>query len=314
MSVDFEGKDGQPDAAGWPAVISSIEGLVRRLRAQDYRGVDKNALTAEKPSSDTGEDPPSRETIGVVLPSLQQREPIDRWLRAASFQNTMMELTRRISSKLGASRHTTAFISLKPEHLVLSRDDQVIKESDVVEHYTHGQYLGQLMVLDPLFSSLSSDPNSFLPVWWRSRLRRVFVRPWPNEEGAESNGEAGVGGAVRVATRSIDFSMPGQSAKAGDLLLVSNEESTHSLYDIKESGDGWLEVRRNEAVEAERENYRGAPSDGGAWVTDGSCDFRVLRDGSWGSKPTYLRSATRDWSTAGHRDYSDGFRVARTLD
>ena len=252
----FEHKDGQPDSAGWPAVISSIEGLVRRLRAQDYRGVDKNALTAEKPSSDTEEDPPSRETIGDLLPSLQEREPIDRWLRAASFLNAMMELTRRISSKLGSSRHTTAFISLKPEHLVLSRDDQIIKESDVVGRYTNSQYLGQLMVLDPLFSSLSSDPNSFLPVWWQSRLRRVFVRPWPNEDGAESTGEAGVGtgGAIRVATRSIDFSMPGQRAQAGDFLLVSNEESTHSLYDIEESGNGWLEIRRNEAVEAEREN------------------------------------------------------------
>ena len=49
-------------------------------------------------------------------------------------------------------------------------------------------------------------------------------------------------------------SLPGQSAKAGDFLLVSNEESTHSLYDIEGSGDGWLEIRRNEAVEAEREN------------------------------------------------------------
>ena len=253
----FEHKDEQPDATGWPAVISSIEGLVRQLEAQDHWNIRKNALTAEKSSSDTKErKPPSRESVSALLPSLQESETIDRWLRAASFLNAMMELTRRISSKLGSPADKTAFISLKPEHLVLSRDDQIIKESDVIGRYTNSQYLGQLMVLDPLFSSLSSDPNSFLPVWWQSRLRRVFVRPQSNEEGAESTGEVevGTGGAIRVATRSIDFSMPGQSAKAGDFLLVSNEESTHSLYDIEGSGDGWLEIRRNEAVEAEREN------------------------------------------------------------
>ena len=48
--------------------------------------------------------------------------------------------------------------------------------------------------------------------------------------------------------------MPGQSTQAGDFLVVSNEESAHSLYDVRETGDGWLGILKNEAVEAEREN------------------------------------------------------------
>ena len=252
----FERKDGQQGVTGWPAVTSSIDALVTQLGAQDYWRVGKNALTAAKPS----EPPrpplqPSREAISVLLPSFQQSEPLDRWLRAASFLNAMMELTRRITHKIRSSKHKTAFISLKPEHLVLSRDDQIIKESDVVGHYSYSQYLGQLMVLDPLFSSLTSQPSAFLPAWWQSRLRRVYVRLWPEDDGAASTtAEAETDNVIRVAVSSTDFSVPGQSVQAGDFLVVSNEESAHSLYDVRETGDGWLKMLKNETVEAEREN------------------------------------------------------------
>ena len=252
----FERKDGQQSVTGWPAVTSSIDALVTQLGAQDYWRVGKNALTAAKPS--VPPHPllqPSREAISVLLPSFQQSEPLDRWLRAASFLHAMMELTRRITHKIQSSKHKTAFISLKPEHLVLSRDDQIIKESDVVGHYSYSQYLGQLIVLDPLFSSLTSQPSAFLPVWWQSRLRRVYVRLWPEDDGAASTtAEAETDNLIRIAVSSTDFSVPGQSVQADDFLVVSNEESAHSLYDVREPGDGWLKILKNEAVEAEREN------------------------------------------------------------
>ena len=46
-------------------------------------------------------------------------------------------------------------------------------------------------------------------------------------------------------------------------------------------------------------NYQGAPTDGSAWTAagndsvGGSCDFRVLRGGSWSASPVFLRSAFR---------------------
>ena len=61
-------------------------------------------------------------------------------------------------------------------------------------------------------------------------------------------------------------------------------------------------------------DYRGAPSDGSAWVTDCDSDIRVLRGGSWYLKPRSLRSAFRNWGTSGDRISLIGFRVARTLD
>ena len=61
-------------------------------------------------------------------------------------------------------------------------------------------------------------------------------------------------------------------------------------------------------------SYGGAPSDGSAWVTGGECGRRVLRGGSWGDEPRYLRSAPRGGIGTGARSNGVGFRVARTLD
>ena len=41
------------------------------------------------------------------------------------------------------------------------------------------------------------------------------------------------------------------------------------------------------------ENYAGAPRDGSAWTSGGSCGRRVLRGGSWRILPAFLRSAYR---------------------
>ena len=61
------------------------------------------------------------------------------------------------------------------------------------------------------------------------------------------------------------------------------------------------------------ESYRGAPTDGSAWVS-GDCSQRVLRGGSWFDLPRDLRSAARLRDTSGNRHFNYlGFRVARTL-
>ena len=59
-------------------------------------------------------------------------------------------------------------------------------------------------------------------------------------------------------------------------------------------------------------NYAGAPADGSAW-TAGDCSLRVLRGGSWGINPQFLRAAKRGGSTTTNRDNFIGFRVARSL-
>ena len=78
------------------------------------------------------------------------------------------------------------------------------------------------------------------------------------------------------------------------------------LYDVHGNVWEWVEDCLNDG-------YRGAPTDGSAWES-GECERRVLRGGTWNGHPRHLRSARRDRYTTGGRDYSAGFRVARTLD
>ncbi|EIC20695.1 SUMF1/EgtB/PvdO family nonheme iron enzyme [Thiorhodovibrio frisius] len=60
------------------------------------------------------------------------------------------------------------------------------------------------------------------------------------------------------------------------------------------------------------DSYRGAPTNGAAW-NRGNCARRALRGGSWDNVPRNLRSGYRNWNDTGYRNYSLGFRVARTL-
>ncbi|WP_020394300.1 SUMF1/EgtB/PvdO family nonheme iron enzyme [Thiolinea disciformis] len=58
-------------------------------------------------------------------------------------------------------------------------------------------------------------------------------------------------------------------------------------------------------------SYDKAPKNGGVWQED-SCEKRVLRGGSWGSKPRSARSAIRFWFVPTDRDFNIGFRISRT--
>jgi formylglycine-generating enzyme required for sulfatase activity len=58
--------------------------------------------------------------------------------------------------------------------------------------------------------------------------------------------------------------------------------------------------------------YNGAPTDGSA-RTDGNCNIRMVRSGSWRNFPESTRSAKRLQSPSDARESFIGFRVARTI-
>ncbi len=60
-------------------------------------------------------------------------------------------------------------------------------------------------------------------------------------------------------------------------------------------------------------SYQGAPGDGTAWVTDGDCNQRLLRGGSWNSGPRACRSAARGKMEIDASLYDIGFRVVCVL-
>ena len=84
-------------------------------------------------------------------------------------------------------------------------------------------------------------------------------------------------------------------------------ENAFGLHDVHGNVREWVE-------DCWHRDYRGAPSDGRAWIRDGGCSYRVLRGGSWGNGPRLLRSAYRSGYGARVRNNINGFRVARTLD
>ena len=77
------------------------------------------------------------------------------------------------------------------------------------------------------------------------------------------------------------------------------------LYDTAGNAAEWVEDCWNDS-------YRGAPQDGSAW-TSGQCRLRVLRGGSFGSKPALIRSAARFRYDQDVRYFANGFRAARDL-
>jgi formylglycine-generating enzyme required for sulfatase activity len=77
------------------------------------------------------------------------------------------------------------------------------------------------------------------------------------------------------------------------------------LYDM--AGNVWQWVE-----DCYHPNYNGAPTDGSARTT-GDCVNRVIRGGSWGSTPQFLRLARRGGLGTDLRVYDAGFRVGRTF-
>ena len=76
------------------------------------------------------------------------------------------------------------------------------------------------------------------------------------------------------------------------------------LYDIGDGVAEWIE-------DCWHEDYHGAPTDGSAWLAP-DCRQRVLRGGSWGNGPSYVRSASRNFYDATVRYPTHGLRLARS--
>jgi formylglycine-generating enzyme required for sulfatase activity len=104
---------------------------------------------------------------------------------------------------------------------------------------------------------------------------------------------------------------------AGDLndmawYLDNSEKGTHPVGLKKPNAFGLYDMHGNVfewCQDTYHQNYKGAPTDGSAWVEGGEPNSRVLRGGSWLYEADLLRSAYRYGFVQEHRSYSLGIRV-----
>jgi formylglycine-generating enzyme required for sulfatase activity len=123
------------------------------------------------------------------------------------------------------------------------------------------------------------------PFWWGSSISTSQA----NYDGNSTYG-SGAKGEYRQRTVAVDSFQP----------------NPWGLYQVHGNVYDWVE-------DCYHDTYDEAPSDGSAW-TSGYCKSRVLRGGSWGVSPGFLRAAFRDGNTSGFPIFSFfGFRVGRTI-
>jgi formylglycine-generating enzyme required for sulfatase activity len=90
--------------------------------------------------------------------------------------------------------------------------------------------------------------------------------------------------------------------------VASFAENQFGLFDMLGNVLEWT-------IDCNHDSYSNPPLDGTAWLEadKGDCVRRVVRGGSWGDDPQYLRSAVRDGYGADAAIYYLGFRIARAL-
>ena len=86
----------------------------------------------------------------------------------------------------------------------------------------------------------------------------------------------------------------------------SFEPNGFGLYDMHGNVWEWVE-------DCWHGSYKGAPTDGSAWKTGCDPDSAVVRGGSWGDRPRYLRAAFRAGFAPSNRDVTFGFRLVQDL-
>jgi formylglycine-generating enzyme required for sulfatase activity/tRNA A-37 threonylcarbamoyl transferase component Bud32 len=181
---------------------------------------------------------------------------------------------------------------------------------------------------------LNLDPSSFtgddLPVEnisWRDaiefceRLSRRTGRRYrlPSEAEWEYACRAGsqtpfhFGETIVPGLANYDYSIPygrgpsgagrEQTSPAGGFGVAND----FGLFDMHGNVWEWL-------ADVWHHDYRGAPADGSAWLTDGDQGLQVVRGGAWFNAARLCRSAYRYWAPADTRGHNCGFRVAMTME
>jgi eukaryotic-like serine/threonine-protein kinase len=117
------------------------------------------------------------------------------------------------------------------------------------------------------------------------------------------------GGTIAPNLVNYDGNYPYADAPKGDY-----RASTTNVGDFPANGYGLYGMHGNVwewCKDIWHENYKGAPTDGSAWLTDGNSQYHMLRGGSWYDNDRNCRSANRGRNNLWYHNI--GFRVVFSL-
>jgi formylglycine-generating enzyme required for sulfatase activity len=86
----------------------------------------------------------------------------------------------------------------------------------------------------------------------------------------------------------------------------SFQPNAFGLYDMLGNVFEWVQ-------DCWHPDYRGAPANGSAWLTQGDCTQHNLRGGSWFTSPTLVSTSARNRFEETYRSNSIGFRLVREI-
>ncbi len=143
--------------------------------------------------------------------------------------------------------------------------------------------------------------------WLSKKTGHVYRLPseaeWEYAARAGTSTSYWWGGSVDARQANCRECKTGQAEQT--LPVGSYKPNAFGLFDTAGNAAEWVEDCWND-------NYRGAPTDGSAWVK-GDCQLRVLRGGSFGSEAGYVRPTARFRYDADVPYSANGFRVVREL-
>ena len=139
---------------------------------------------------------------------------------------------------------------------------------------------------------------------YAARAGSDLARPWAEDASAAC-------ASANVADQTAAQRYPGwkvQPCSDGYVYTApvgSFKPNAFGLYDMLGNAFEWVQ-------DCWHADYKGAPSDGSAWLT-GNCTERDLRGGSWFTSPSLVRTSARNRFEETYRSNSVGFRLVREV-
>ena len=154
---------------------------------------------------------------------------------------------------------------------------------------------------DPVVCVSYEDAQEFV-AWVNRNTDGGYALPseaqWEYAARAGTTTAYSTGGSISSSQANFDLNVDATTP------VGSYAPNAWGLYDMHGNVWEWTQ-------DCWADNLSSHPSSGGA-NRSGDCSKRVLRGGSWGYEPWFLRSADRDWSSTSERSGTFGFRLLKT--